>query len=109
VEECIFCKFINKEIPAKFVYEDEQVVAFDDANPAAPVHILIIPREHISSLHDITAEKKDLAGHLIWVINEIAREKKLESYRVLTNCGAGAGQVVFHLHFHLLGGRKFNR
>ena len=106
VEDCIFCKIINKEIPAEFVYEDEQVVAFNDANPHAPVHILIIPKEHISTMHDLTPEKKGLMGHLTWVISEIAREKKLDSYRVLANCGAGAGQVVFHLHFHLLGGRK---
>ena len=107
MEDCIFCKIINKEIPAEFVYEDDQVVAFNDANPYSPVHILVVPREHISSMHDITPEKRALMGHLNWVISEIAREKNLESYRVLVNCGADAGQVIFHLHFHLLGGRKF--
>ncbi len=107
MEECVFCKIVKGKIPTEFVYEDEKVVAFNDLNPAAPVHILVIPKEHIPTLNDIGAEQKSLMGHLIWVIKEIAREKNLQDYRVLANCGSGAGQVIFHLHFHLLGGKRF--
>ena len=109
MEECIFCKIIRKEIPAEIVYEDEQILAFNDANPAAPVHILVIPKEHIPSMHDLTPSNNELIGHLHWVMKEIAREKKLESFRELCNCGADAGQAVFHLHFHILGGKTFGR
>lgn len=109
MEDCIFCKISRGEIPTEFVYEDDKVVAFDDINPEAPVHVLIIPREHISTLNDIRPEQKNLMGHLLWVIKEIARLKNVQEsgYRILTNCGTGAGQVVFHLHFHLLGGKRF--
>ncbi len=109
MEECVFCKIIRGEIPTEFVYEDEKVVAFNDLNPAAPVHILVIPKKHIPTLNDMGPEEKELIGHLTWVIKEIAREKNLHEsgYRVLTNCGSGAGQVIFHLHFHLLGGKRF--
>ena len=109
MEDCIFCKISRGEIPTEFVYEDDKVVAFDDINPEAPVHVLIIPREHISTLNDIGPEQKNLMGHLLWVIKEIARLKNVQEsgYRILTNCGTGAGQVVFHLHFHLLGGKRF--
>jgi len=109
VEDCIFCKIIRKEIPTELVYEDEKVIAFNDINPEAPVHILIIPKEHIPTLNDIGPEQKNLMGHILWTIKEIARMKNLQEsgYRILTNCGTGAGQVVFHLHFHLLGGKRF--
>ena len=107
MEDCVFCKIVKGEIPAKFVYEDEKVVAFNDLNPAAPVHILVIPKEHIPTLNDIGVEEKSLMGHLTWVIKEIARKKNLKDYRVLANCGPEAGQVIFHLHFHLLGGKRF--
>ncbi|NLX91953.1 MAG: histidine triad nucleotide-binding protein [Firmicutes bacterium] len=109
MEDCIFCKIIRKEIPTELVYEDEKVIAFNDINPEAPVHILIIPKEHIPTLNDIGPEQKNLMGHILWTIKEIARMKNLQEsgYRILTNCGTGAGQVVFHLHFHLLGGKRF--
>lgn len=109
MEDCIFCKISRGEIPTEFIYEDDQVVAFDDINPEAPVHVIIIPKEHIPTLNDLRPDQKDLMGHLIWVIKEIARLKNLQEsgYRILTNCGTGAGQVVFHLHFHLLGGKRF--
>ncbi len=107
MEDCLFCKISRSEIPAKFVYEDDKVLAFDDINPVAPVHVIIIPREHISTLNDLQPEQKNLMGHLILVMKEIARLKNLQDYRILVNCGTGAGQVVFHLHFHLLGGKRF--
>lgn len=109
MEDCIFCKIIRKEIPTELVYEDEKVIAFNDIQPEAPVHILIVPKEHIPTLNDIGPEQKNLMGHILWTIKEIARMKNLQEsgYRIITNCGTGAGQVVFHLHFHLLGGKRF--
>lgn len=109
MEDCIFCKIIRKEIPTELVYEDEKVIAFNDIQPEAPVHILIVPKEHIPTLNDIGPEQKNLMGHILWTIKEIARMKNLQKsgYRIITNCGTGAGQVVFHLHFHLLGGKRF--
>ena len=109
MEDCIFCKISRGEIPAKFIYEDDRVVAFDDINPEAPVHAVIIPREHIPTFNDLGPDQKDLMGHLSLVMKEVARLKNLQEsgYRILTNCGTKAGQVVFHLHFHLLGGKRF--
>lgn len=107
MENCIFCSIAAGKIPAEAVYSDEQVFAFKDINPAAPVHILLIPREHIASFNDIAERHKDLIGHMSLVLKEIAKAQGLEEkgYRVLANCGPDAGQVVYHLHFHLLGGR----
>jgi histidine triad (HIT) family protein len=107
LDECIFCKIITGEIPVELVYEDEHVVAFHDIKPVAPVHILIVPRLHLPTLNDLEPENKDLIGHLCWVIKELARKYDLSArgYRVVTNCGPDAGQIVFHLHFHLLGGK----
>jgi histidine triad (HIT) family protein len=105
--DCIFCKIINKELDADIVYEDDKVVAFKDINPAAPVHILIVPRKHIPTLLDLEKDDAALVGHLHLVANEVARAFKLakKGYRLVINCGADAGQIVFHLHLHLLGGR----
>ncbi|MEN3045528.1 MAG: histidine triad nucleotide-binding protein [Candidatus Hydrothermales bacterium] len=104
--ECIFCKIVNKEIESKIVYEDENCLAFEDINPQAPTHILVVPKKHISSLREISAGDKNLIGHILYVISRIALEKKLErGYRVVVNDGKDAGQSIFHLHFHLLGGR----
>ena len=102
--ETLFTKIINREIPADIVYEDAQCLAFEDANPQAPTHLLIIPKKEIKSLDDISAEDESLLGHLQLVIRDLAREFELIAggYRVITNCGAGAGQTVFHLHYHLL-------
>lgn len=106
--DCIFCKIANKEM-GRLVYEDEQAVAFDDLNPQAPVHVLVIPKKHIARISDVR-EGKDacLMGHLISVANKIAEERGIveEGYRILVNCNEGAGQSVWHVHFHLLGGRK---
>ncbi len=109
MENCIFCKIIAGEVPAKVVYEDETVIAFEDINPVAPVHILVVPRKHIPTFNDIQPEDRELVGHLAWIIKEVAKQQNIDEkgYRVITNCGEDAGQVVFHLHFHLLGGRTF--
>ncbi len=106
--DCLFCKIINKEIPSQIVYEDNDILAFNDIAPKAPVHILIIPKKHISSHAELGEFDAELMGKIHMVINKIAREKGiLESgYRVIINCGEDGGQEVKHLHFHLLGGKK---
>ena len=104
---CIFCKIIAGEIPSTKVYEDELVYAFRDINPQAPTHILVIPKEHIESVNGITAENSAVVSHIFEVIPKIAAEEGLTGgYRVVSNCGADAGQTVFHLHFHILGGKE---
>ncbi|MBR6090572.1 MAG: histidine triad nucleotide-binding protein [Anaerolineaceae bacterium] len=107
-EDCIFCKIANREIPSNFVYEDDQVVAFKDLNPIAPVHILIVPKDHKLNLSEYKAEDESLLGHVLTVAAHIAREQGIDEsgYRVITNAGPDAGQTVMHTHFHLLGGRK---
>lgn len=105
-EKTIFKKIIDKEIPADIVYEDELCLAFRDVNPQAPVHILLIPKKEIPSTDHLTADDATLLGHLYGVLRKLAREQGLEDgYRVVTNCGPAGGQTVYHLHFHLLGGR----
>ncbi|MFZ5965575.1 MAG: histidine triad nucleotide-binding protein [Bacillota bacterium] len=108
MSDCIFCKIVSKEIPAKIVYEDELLVAFHDISPAAPTHILVIPKEHIDSLKEVGPTQMQLLGHIHLSINKIAKELGLhdEGYRVVNNCGELGGQTVQHLHFHLLGGRQ---
>ena len=108
MEDCLFCKIGRKEIPAKLVYEDEAIFAFEDIHPQAPTHILICPRKHIGSLTDATAEDTAMLGRLQLVAAKLATERKLtDGYRTVVNNGRGAGQSVFHLHLHLLGGRAF--
>ncbi len=105
--ECIFCKIINKEIESKIVYEDDRCVAFEDINPQAPVHILVVPKKHISALRKADEEDRELLGHVLKIASKIALEKGLEKgYRIVVNDGEEAGQTVFHIHFHLLGGRE---
>jgi len=106
--DCIFCKIVKKEIPADIVYEDDRVVAFNDINPQAPYHILVIPKKHISTLLELSEEDKELIGHIYMVINKIAEEKGFadRGYRVVVNCKEEAGQTVFHIHFHILAGRE---
>jgi len=108
MSDCLFCKIAAKEIPSKIVYEDNMVVAFEDINPSAPVHILLIPRKHLSSLNDISADDKTLLGHTQMVVAQIAREQNIaaDGYRLVINCGPMGGQEVMHLHYHLLGGRE---
>ncbi|MEE0060800.1 MAG: histidine triad nucleotide-binding protein [Acutalibacteraceae bacterium] len=105
--DCIFCKIVNGEIPSKKAYEDDRVLAFFDIQPQAPVHIVVIPKEHIESMNGITADNSNLIAHIFEVIPQIAKENGLDDgYRVVSNCGANAGQTVFHIHFHILGGSK---
>ena len=105
--DCLFCKIIAGEIPCAKVYEDEWVFAFRDINPQAPVHVLIIPKKHIASLDDVKDEDKDLLGHIMLKVGEIAQSLGLENgYRLVNNCGEDGFQTVKHLHFHLLGKRK---
>jgi histidine triad (HIT) family protein len=107
-EDCLFCKIAAKQIPSKIVYEDEDVFAFEDIGPQAPTHILIIPRKHLASLNEATREDAAVIGKMHLVAAELARKLNLrEGYRTVANTGSGAGQTVFHLHLHLLGGRDF--
>ena len=109
MENCLFCKIIAGDIPSTKVYEDEKVLAFRDIAPQAPTHILVIPKAHIASVAEITAENAPLVAHIFQVIPEIARAEGLDGgYRVVSNCGADAGQTVHHLHFHILGGTVLN-
>ncbi|MFW6136674.1 MAG: histidine triad nucleotide-binding protein [Candidatus Aminicenantaceae bacterium] len=110
MEDCIFCKIINKEIPAAIVYQDDLITVFEDINPKAPVHLLIIPKEHFASLNDIPESKKELAGHILIKAKEIAGKKGIagKGYRLVLNTGRDSGQDVHHIHFHLLGGRQMS-
>lgn len=104
--DCIFCKIIQGEIPANKVYEDDEIIAFDDIHPKADVHLLIVPKIHMTNLNDITPDNTALMGHLLAAVPKIAKLKGLTDYRVVINNGANGGQVVFHLHLHLLGGKR---
>ena len=104
--DCLFCKIIRKEIPAKIEYEDEDVLAFHDINPQAPVHILVIPKKHISQISELQESDSVMAGRVIVRAKKIAEERKWRDYRLLFNNGPEAGQTVYHIHMHLLSGRK---
>ena len=104
--DCIFCKIAAGEIPSKKVYEDEQILAFYDIEPKAPVHVLVIPKQHLTGAAAITAENAAVVAHIFATIPQIAAELGLTDFRVVTNNGADAGQTVHHLHFHILGGGK---
>ena len=107
-EKTIFKRIIDREIPAKIVYEDEYCLAFEDVHPAAPTHLLVIPKKEIASVDCLAPGDEPLVGHLFTAIRTIAAQLGLnDGYRVVTNCGRNAGQEVMHLHFHLLAGRKF--
>jgi histidine triad (HIT) family protein len=108
-ERCLFCRIANGEIPAKKVYDDGEVIAFHDINPQAPTHVLVIPRKHIPSLDDMDAADTNIIGTVILRAAQVARDLHLQSegYRLVANHGEAAGQTVFHVHFHLLGGRNF--
>ena len=106
--DCIFCKIISGEIPSNKVYEDDKVLAFYDLEPQAPVHILIVPKEHIACAADITPENSAVIAHIFEVAAIITTEKGLDDgFRIVNNCGDSAGQTVKHIHFHLMGGRDF--
>lgn len=107
--DCLFCKIIAGDIPSTKVYEDEFVYAFRDINPQAPAHILVIPKLHIASVAEVSGENSSVVAHIFEVIPKIAEAEGLTGgYRVVSNCGADAGQTVFHLHFHILGGKELS-
>lgn len=105
--DCIFCKIANGTLPAKIIYQDKEIIAFDDIYPKAPQHKLIIPRKHIATLNDLSPEDENLTCRMIFIAKQLAKELNIDQngYRVLFNCNKDGGQVVYHLHLHLLGGR----
>jgi histidine triad (HIT) family protein len=109
VSECLFCRIVAGEIPAALVYSDDHLVAFQDINPQAPMHVLIVPRRHISTLNDLAAVDDPLVGEMVRRAAALAAEQGYAEtgYRTVFNCNAGAGQTVFHIHLHVLGGRRF--
>ena len=108
MEDCTFCKIVKGEIPSNKVYEDDEILAFNDINPAAPIHILVIPKKHIRSLVNLEKEDEILIGKIYSVINKIAKENGFneDGLRVIVNCGKNGGQEVMHLHFHVLAGKE---
>lgn len=106
--DCLFCKIASGEIPAKILYQDDKVVAFDDINPQGPHHKVIIPRKHIATLNDLTPEDTNLTGHMLQTAVKIAKDLNIaeKGYRLVMNCNAGGGQTVYHIHAHLIGGRS---
>ncbi len=109
MNDCLFCKIIAGDIPSAKVYEDEHVYAFRDINPQAPVHVLIVPKEHVCCADAITAENSALVAHVFEAVPKIAKAEGLTGgYRVINNCGEDGGQTVMHLHFHLIGGEKLS-
>ena len=109
-EECIFCRIVAGEVPANIVYQDEDFLAFRDILPRAPTHVLIIPKTHITSVAQLTEEQQELAGRLIIIANNLAEKEGIakKGYRLVINCGAEGGQLVPHLHLHLIGGRRLD-
>jgi histidine triad (HIT) family protein len=107
--DCLFCKFVSGEIPADIVHETDQVLAFRDINPQAPTHVLIIPRKHIPTVNDLRDADTDIVGQLFAAARDIAKVEGIDKpgFRMTMNCNKAAGQTVFHLHLHLLGGRNF--
>ena len=108
MDNCVFCKIIKKEIPSKIVYEDERVIAFNDVNPAAPIHILVVPKTHIETLLEVSDKEGDIISYIYKIINKIAQDNGFaqNGFRVIANCGKDSGQEVMHIHFHVLAGRK---
>lgn len=106
-EECLFCKIINGEIPGKFVFKDESLVVFEDIDPQAPNHLLIVPRKHIRTVLDLTTADNELIGHVYQVAGKVAHDLGFadDGFRIVANCNSDGGQMVWHIHFHLLGGR----
>ena len=108
--DCIFCKIVASEIPSDTVYQDEEVIAFRDINPVAPTHLLIIPKKHVPSLADLSEAGSSLVGHMVNIANQLAKSEGISGsgYRLVINCGEQGGQLVPHLHMHLLGGRRLS-
>jgi histidine triad (HIT) family protein len=105
MDNCLFCKIINKEIPSSVVFEDDDVLAFNDVNPQAPVHILVVPKNHIGTTEELNETNYPMIGKLVLAASRIAKDLNLEGYRLVLNCNEIAGQSIFHIHCHLLGGR----
>lgn len=107
MQDCIFCKIVNKEIPAEIIYEDNQVLAFRDIKPAAPVHLLLIPKKHVETFFDLDQEDAEVIGQIQLAAGRLARDMGLteKGFRLVSNCGKDAGQLVMHMHYHLLAGR----
>lgn len=107
IMSCIFCKIINGEIPSKKLYEDDKVLAFHDISPEAPIHFLVIPKDHIKSVNELNEKNADIISHIFLVINKLVRELNISEtgYRIVNNCGKDGGQTVDHIHFHVLGQR----
>lgn len=101
---CVFCEIIAGNIPSTKVYEDDMILAFKDINPVAPVHVIVVPKEHIESANDVNGENSKYVAHIFEKMPEIAKSQGIDSYRIINNCGEDAGQTVKHLHFHLIGG-----
>jgi len=110
MKDCIFCRIVAGQIPSEIVHDDDQALAFQDINPQAPIHLLIIPKRHIDRLSSVTDQEQALAGYLLHLASRLAREKGIadEGFRLVVNSGPKAGQTVFHLHIHLMGGRMFD-
>ncbi|MCK9273770.1 MAG: histidine triad nucleotide-binding protein [Syntrophales bacterium] len=108
MKDCIFCKIINGEIPSDKVYENESAFAFEDIEPMAPVHVIVVPKMHIATLMDFSSENSKAAADLIEAVQEVARIKKVDQpgFRTVINCNKNGGQLIYHLHIHVLGGRK---
>jgi len=106
--DCLFCKIIAGEIPSDIVYRDEQVTAFRDINPVAPTHVLLVPNQHLASVNEVEPAHQDILGHLLLVARQIAEQEGItqSGYRLIVNTGPDAGQVIFHLHMHLIGGHR---
>ena len=108
--DCLFCKFAKGEIPVNISHQDDNIIAFDDIHPQAPIHKLIVPRKHLATANDLMEEDNELIGSMFQMAKRIAKEQGIADggYRLVMNCNAGAGQSVYHIHLHLLGGRQFN-
>ena len=109
-QDCLFCKILNGDIPADIVYESDSAIAFRDVNPQAPTHVLVIPRKHVATINDLNEEDQEIVGSLYLAAKDIARAEGIsdEGYRAVMNCNEGAGQSVFHIHLHVLGGRALS-
>ena len=111
VEDCIFCKIVRKEVPADILFEDDNLIAFNDIHPQAPTHVLIVPKEHIPTVNDLTEDQAALVGNLVLCAQALAAQRGIDDagYRLVMNCNAEGGQTVFHIHLHLLGGHPLRR
>jgi len=108
VEDCIFCKIVSKELPADLVFEDDELIAFNDISPQAPVHLLVVPKAHIATVNDLGEDHAGLVGRMVLRAQALAQARGIDEsgYRLILNCNADGGQTVFHIHLHLLGGRQ---